>query len=58
MFDMPKDEVLCFRRGEYVVMVDGKIHGTWDRREVAEVGLLVEQRRAAARKEKAANNPG
>jgi hypothetical protein len=52
--DMPADQVICFRQGEYDVMVDGKLYGTWDSREVAEVGLLVEQRRAAARKTKAA----
>jgi len=43
------DQVVRLRDGFYAI-VDGKLHGTWDDKATAEVGLLVEQRRAAARR--------
>lgn len=51
----PQDQVICLRdksQPVYYAMVNGKLFGAWDRKYIAEIGLLVEQRRAAARKTK------
>ena len=52
------DHVLCFGPGRFEVMVDGKLHGTWATKGAAQAGLVVEQRRAAARKTKMKDEQG
>lgn len=42
---MAADQVFRLKDGFYC-MVSGRVFGTWDTKELAEVGLLVEQRRA------------
>jgi hypothetical protein len=52
---MVADQVFYLKDGFYCI-VNGKVFGTWDTKEIAEAGMQVEQRRAAAwkAKEKAA----
>jgi hypothetical protein len=51
MLGTPKveDQTFALRDGHYCI-VDGRVFGTWPDQECAVIGMLVEQRRAAARK--------
>jgi len=46
------DQVVCFRQGEWQIFVGGRLLGAWSSKDAAEVALIVEQRRAAARNTK------